>query len=64
MFRVVHRAVSIITHESGSPFTEVFSMHIIPQNYIPYHKFLTSNILYSSISYYLDRAFNQALYDF
>jgi len=32
-------------------------MYINPQNYISYHKFLTPNILYLSIFYYLNPDF-------
>jgi len=49
--RVTHYANYIIAHQSVS------SMYIIPQNYIPYNKFLTSIILYASIFYYLNCEF-------
>jgi hypothetical protein len=37
------------------------SLHITPQNYTPYKNFLTSNVSYLSIYYYLNLNFNQKL---
>ena len=57
----VYTHISILLQDHNSP--HVSSMYIIQPNYTPYN-FLTSNILYSWIFYYIIREFQPKIMTF